>query len=76
MLPAVSTRLSMVAVAPVCEECASSAMTANDRAASDTSRRMVSSTKGKVWMVTMMIDPPLDQRLHQLCDLTPSSVTL
>ena len=55
---AVSTALSLEEICPDCEECASSAMTANFRPFSDESARISSSANGKVCTVTAMMSSP------------------
>ena len=50
-----STSLSFAAVSPVCELCASSAITANRLPSVAASSRTASSANGKVWMVQTMI---------------------
>ena len=50
--------MSVAAVCPVCDECASSAMTTNRRPFKDCSEAILSSTNGNVWIVTTMMSLP------------------
>lgn len=76
---AVSTSRSVAAVLPVCEECASSAITANRRSASPGLSRIAAMANGNVWMVTTtMINLPSPSILARSADLDcddPSSVS-
>ena len=51
--------MTWLAVWPVCDECASSAMTANRFPARPLFSRIASSANGKVWIVTTMMRVPL-----------------
>ena len=62
---AVSTALSLEEICPDCEECASSAMTANLLPFRPESARISSSANGKVCIVTAMISSPFFSALGQ-----------